>query len=267
VQHPLSRSSSRPSSNGNSTATVADFRAWYYLTNSSHRSNAISSNSSTVFIVDDDISVCERLRGILEDHGYAAECFSDGQQFLRAYRSGREGCLLIDAEMPGMNGMALLRQVTANGIALPIIMTSANPAFHVAVQAMKAGAVDFIEKPFSSELLLATVATALKQAEAVVHRMDYRKDAIRRISSLTNRQHEILDLVVAGHPTKNIAADLHISARTVDNHRAAIARKTCSESLPALIQTAVCAKCSIHAQQQHLSPRASFDDRGADVLH
>jgi two-component system CheB/CheR fusion protein len=129
-------------------------------------------------------------------------------------------------------------------------MMSANPEFQMAVQAMKAGAVDFVEKPFKSQLLLGTVAAALKQAEAVIGRLDYRKDAARRVSSLTKRQHEILDLVVAGHPTKNIAADLHISQRTVDNHRAAIARKTCSKSLPALIQTAVCPNSSMPAESQ-----------------
>jgi two-component system CheB/CheR fusion protein len=251
------------------TANAADRRAWLHLSGAGHRSAAISGNSPTIFVVDDDVTIRNTVRDLLEDHGYAVACFADGPTFLRASPAGLRGCLLVDALMPGMSGIELLGQLKTSGIALPAIMMSANPEFHMAVQAMKAGALDFVEKPFKSELHFGAVAAALKQTEAVIGRSDYRKDAARRVSSLTKRQHEILDLVVAGHPTKNIAADLHISQRTVDNHRAAIARKTCSKSLPALIQTAVCANCSIHAQHQEPSARSDLDRRtdGSGVLH
>lgn len=226
-------------------------------------------DAPTIFIVDSSAMIRETTRHLLQENSYRVESFADGPTFLRAYQAGRHGCILIDAVLPGMGGIALLRQLKAIGITLPVVMMSANPPLQIAVEAMKAGAVDFIEKPLESELLLATVATALKQARAQENRLDYRQDAVRRISNLTKRQHEILDLVVAGHPTKNIAADLHLSQRTVENHRAAIARKTCSKSLPALIQTAICASCSIRGQSAQHSHDASLNGRAADgdVLH
>jgi two-component system, chemotaxis family, CheB/CheR fusion protein len=111
----------------------------------------------------------------------------------------------------------------------------------IAVQAMKAGAVDFIEKPVGHRDLLASVEHALHQTPDTAKLSECREKAALRIASLTTRQRQILDLVLAGHPSKNIAADLGISQRTVDNHRAAIMRKTGSKSLPALIRTALAA--------------------------
>jgi two-component system CheB/CheR fusion protein len=111
----------------------------------------------------------------------------------------------------------------------------------MAVQAMKAGAVDFIEKPVGHEDLLASVRRALDQRRDTAKLSAWREAAAIRVASLTGRQRQILDLVLAGHPSKNIATDLGISQRTVDNHRAAIMRKTGSKSLPALIRTALAA--------------------------
>ncbi len=243
------------------TSNSADSQAWSQLTGGRYRSATVTGDAPTIFVIDNDATLRETIRDLLEDHGYAVECFADGPTFLRAYQEGRDGCLLIDALIPGMSGIALLGQLKNCGIALPAIVMSRAPPLHVAVQAMKAGAVDFIEKPFKSALLLATVKTALQQAEAIVSRRIYRKDAARRVGRLTKRQHEILDLVVAGHPTKNIAADLHIRHRVVDNHRAAIARKTNSKSLPALIQTTVCANCSIDDQGLPQPAHAFLDNR------
>lgn len=205
-----------------------------------------STETPTIFIVDDDGAIREAMRDLLEDCGYAVECYTDGPAFLRNYRAGRPGCLLIDLMMPGMSGIALLGQLNARRIELPAVMISGNPPLKLAVEAMKAGAVDFVEKPFKSDVILATVRAVLQHAASSTSRLDFRKAATQRVGSLTPRQREILDLVVSGHPTKNIAADLHISERTVDNHRAAIARKTGSKSLPAVIQTALCARCTIH---------------------
>jgi two-component system CheB/CheR fusion protein len=107
------------------------------------------------------------------------------------------------------------------------------------VHAIKSGAVEFLEKPVASGQLLAVVQSALAEAEVMFALADLRTTAKARIASLTHRQREVLHLVLAGHPSKNIAYDLRISQRTVDNHRAAIAKKTCSKSLPGLIQTAL----------------------------
>lgn len=233
-----------------STTNAFDRQVGYYLNGSACRNAEMTGSGPTVFVVDDDANTREAIHDILKEHGYAVASFADGPAFFRAHQATHHGCLLIDALMPGMSGITLLGMLKTKGIALPVIMMAANPPLCIAVQAMKAGAVDFIEKPLGSELLLAAVATALKQAADVISRLDYREEAARRVGSLTKRQHEILTLVIAGHPSKNIAADLHLSQRTVDNHRAAIARKTCSKSLPALIKTAICARCSIQAQSQ-----------------
>jgi two-component system CheB/CheR fusion protein len=199
------------------------------------------SEASTVFVVDDDRAVREAMGDLLQENGYSVELFADGAAFLEAYRPGREGCLLVDALMPGMSGVELIERLKAEGHQLPAIVITGNGAVPMAVQAMKAGAVDFIEKPVGHEDLLASVERALEQTQSSAMVSVLRETATARVASLTKRQRQILDLVLAGHPSKNIAADLGISQRTVDNHRAAIMRKTGSKSLPALIRTALAA--------------------------
>ena len=119
--------------------------------------------SSTVFVVDDDRAIREAMRDLLQENGYAVELFADGAAFLEAYRPGREGCLLVDALMPGMSGIELIERLKAEGHELPAIVITGNGAVPMAVQAMKAGAVDFIEKPVGHEDLLASVKRALDQ--------------------------------------------------------------------------------------------------------
>ena len=169
------------------------------------------------------------------------EIFADGPAFLEAYRPGREGCLLVDVLMPGMSGIELIERLRTEGYQLPAIMITGSGAVPMAVQAMKAGAVDFVEKPVGHEDLLASVKRALDQTRDTAKLSAWRETAATSVASLTARQRQILDLVLAGHPSKNIAADLGISQRTVDNHRAAIMRKTGSKSLPALVRTALAA--------------------------
>jgi two-component system, chemotaxis family, CheB/CheR fusion protein len=196
---------------------------------------------STVFVVDDDRAIREAMRELLNENGYAVEVFADGQTFLAAYRPGRKGCLLVDVLMPGMSGVELIERLKREGHELPAIMITGSGAVPMAVQAMKAGAVDFIEKPVGHEELLASVERALEQTRDTAALSAHRETAALSVASLTTRQRQILDLVLAGQPSKNIAADLGISQRTVDNHRAAIMRKTGSKSLPALIRTAIAA--------------------------
>jgi two-component system, chemotaxis family, CheB/CheR fusion protein len=196
---------------------------------------------SAVFVVDDDRAVREAMRDLLHENGYSVELFADGPAFLEAYHPGRKGCLLVDALMPGMDGVELIERLKAEGHQLPAIVITGSGAVPMAVQAMKAGAVDFIEKPVRHEELLASIKRALDQAQDTTMLSTSRETAATRVASLTTRQRQILDLVLAGHPSKNIAAGLGISQRTVDNHRAAIMRKTGSKSLPALIRTALAA--------------------------
>jgi two-component system, chemotaxis family, CheB/CheR fusion protein len=197
--------------------------------------------SPTVFVVDDDHAVRMAMCDLLHENGYAVELFADGRAFFEAYRPGCEGCLLVDALMPGMSGVELIERLKAEGQELPAIVITGNGAVPMAVQAMKAGAVDFIEKPIGHDDLLASVKRALDQTRDTTKLSACREAAAKRIVSLTERQRKILELVLAGHPSKNIAADLGISQRTVDNHRAAIMSKTGSKSLPALIRTALAA--------------------------
>jgi two-component system CheB/CheR fusion protein len=194
--------------------------------------------ASTVFVVDDDRAVREAIRDLLHENGYAVEIFAAGPAFFEAYRPGCEGCLVVDAVMPGMSGVDVIERLKADGYALPAIVITGS-AVPMAVQAMKAGAVDFIEKPVGHEDLLASVKRALDQTRDTAKLSAWRETAAIRVGSLTARQRQILDLVLAGHPSKNIAADLGISQRTVDNHRAAIMRKTGSKSLTALVRTAL----------------------------
>ncbi len=148
---------------------------------------------------------------------------------------------MIDAYLPGMNGIELLRQLTLSGHRLPAIMITGNSDVAIAVQAMKAGAVDFIEKPIGRSELLAGVDRALEQSRDSSALAAWRETASGHVAALTRRQREIMELVLAGQPSKNIAADLRISQRTVENHRAAIMRRTGAKSLPALARLALAA--------------------------
>ena len=194
-----------------------------------------------IFIVDDDAGVRASLRAVLEDAGRIVEDYAACEAFLDAYRPGREGCLLIDAYMPGMGGLELIRRLTDRGDLLPAIMITGSGDVALAVQAMKAGASDFIEKPLSNSDLLASVERALRQSHNSRELSAWRETAADCIASLTVRQRQIMDLVLAGHPSKNIATDLGISQRTVENHRASIMKKTGSKSLPALARLALAA--------------------------
>jgi two-component system CheB/CheR fusion protein len=205
--------------------------------------------ASIVFVVDDDHEGRKAMRDVLEDDGHAVETFSSSEEFLGAYRPGRKGCLLLDAYLPGMNGVELLRRLRDRGDRITAIVITGNSDVPMAVEAMKAGATDFIEKPISRSELLASLNSALEQSRDSSKLFTSRENAAATIASLTPRQHQIMDMVLAGHPSKNIAADLGISQRTVENHRAAIMDKTGSKSLPALARLALAA----HSNQPEAS--------------
>jgi two-component system CheB/CheR fusion protein len=194
-----------------------------------------------IFVVDDDRTVREALRDLLEADGRTVEAFDSCQAFLDIYRPGRQGCLVVDARMPGMDGLELLQRLKDQRNRLPAIMITGHGDVAMAVQAMKAGAVDFIEKPIGYKELLASVERALEQAGDTAKASAWRETAATSIAGLTVRQRQVMDLVLAGHPSKNIAADLGVSQRTVENHRAAVMKKTGSRSIPALIRLALAA--------------------------
>ena len=194
-----------------------------------------------IFVVDDDQTVRETLRDLLVAHGRTVEAYESGEAFLAAYRSGQRGCLLVDAQLPGMSGLELLQRIKDDRHHLPAIMITGHGDVAMAVQAMKAGAADFVEKPIGYRELLASVERALEQAGDTAKASAWKETAQNSIAGLTDRQREVMELVLAGHPSKNIAADLGVSQRTVENHRAAVMKKTGSRSIPALIRLVLAA--------------------------
>jgi two-component system, chemotaxis family, CheB/CheR fusion protein len=194
-----------------------------------------------IFVVDDDSHVREGIRSLLETEGRTVEDFDSCESFLEAYRPGRGACLLVDGYLPGMTGLELLQRLQARGDRLPAIMITGNSDVPLAVQAMKAGASDFIEKPVGRDELLAGVERALEQSRDTANLSAWQRDASERVGKLTSRQRQIMDMVLAGHPSKNIAADLNLSQRTVENHRASIMKKMGAKSLPALARLALAA--------------------------
>jgi two-component system CheB/CheR fusion protein len=167
--------------------------------------------------------------------------FDSAGEFLQAYERRAGSCLVIDAYMPAMSGLDLLETLKAAGDPTPAIMITGNSDMPMVVQAMKAGAWDFIEKPVGRDELLAAVGHAIEQSRGSLGASAWRTEAARKIDELTERQREIMGLVLEGHPSKNIAADLSISQRTVENHRAAIMHRMGVKSLPALARMAMAA--------------------------
>jgi two-component system CheB/CheR fusion protein len=195
-----------------------------------------------IFVVDDDDGIRGAIRAVLEDDDRVVEDYDTCEAFLAAFRPGREACLVIDAYLPGMNGLTLLRRLHDAGHRLPAIMITGNSDVAIAVQAMKAGASDFIEKPISRGELLGCVDRALEQSRDSGKLTAWRENAATHMAGLTPRQRQVMEMVLAGQPSKNIAADLGISQRTVENHRASIMAKTGTKSLPALARLALAAE-------------------------
>jgi two-component system CheB/CheR fusion protein len=198
-----------------------------------------------VFVVDNDAQHRDELRDALEDLGFEVETFSICATFLATHQSGRRGCLLVNASTPGIGVIELIKKARSNGCGLAVIAMATRFTTARVVEAMKAGASDCLDMPAAGHLLTCSLDKAFEEADSMVDALALRSLAMQRVATLTARQREILDLITIGQPSKNIAADLQISQRTVENHRAAIARKTCSRSLSEVVHTAVCADCSL----------------------
>lgn len=195
----------------------------------------------TVFVVDDDSRLRAELRSLLEGDGREVEDYESGESFLAGYRPAPDSCLLVDVQLPGMDGLELLQRLRRAGHQLPAIVLTGHGDVPTAVRAMQAGAADFVEKPVARDDLLASIARALERLRDETKLLAWQEEAAARVSDLTPRQRQILDLVLAGQPSKNIAGDLGISRRTVENHRAAIMKKMGAASLPELARLAIAA--------------------------
>ena len=203
--------------------------------------DSVAATTPVIFVIDDDRSVRDAIRNMLEHNGHLVEDYEDGESFLEAYRPGRDGCLLIDANLPGISGLELLKRLKDARHLMPAVMITGQSDVAMAVEAMKAGASDFLEKPIHSVELLAGVGRALELSRDSGKLLEWRQEAADHLVGLTRRQHQVMEMVLAGHPSKNIAADLGISQRTVENHRASIMKKTGTRSLPALARLALVA--------------------------
>jgi two-component system, chemotaxis family, CheB/CheR fusion protein len=195
----------------------------------------------TVFVVDDDRSVRDAMQELLQERDHTAETYASGEAFLAADRPDRKGCLVVDALMPGMGGIALLERLKSGNRGLPAIMVTGHGDIVMAVRAMKAGAADFLEKPIRPDELLASIERALERTQDSAKLSAWRKTAAERIARLTPRERDVMDRVVKGHPNKIIADDLGISQRTVENHRAAVMKRTGVATLPDLIRLVMAA--------------------------
>jgi two-component system, LuxR family, response regulator FixJ len=194
-----------------------------------------------VFVVDDDRAMRESLRWLLESVGLTVRTYANAADFLREYEPTQTGCLVLDVRMPGMSGLDLQADLVRRGTGLPTIVVTGHAEVPMAVRAVKAGAVDFIEKPFSDQLLLDRVRQALEidRLEREVRRR--REEARRRLESLTAREREVLMLVAAGKANKEIAAELGLSQKTVEVHRSHVMSKMFVDSLAELIRVAILA--------------------------
>ncbi|MEO5336276.1 MAG: response regulator [Magnetospirillum sp. WYHS-4] len=190
-----------------------------------------------VFVVDDAEDVRDSLAILLETVGYRVRTFASALEFLGSVPLGWRGCVVADVRMPGMSGIEMQRELALRGYGLPVVIITAHADVPMAVAALKAGAVDFIEKPFRDEVLLSSIRSALAMPQDEIGRPGGPGIAAR-LSSLSQREREVMLLLVAGHPNKVVAERLGISPRTVEVHRAHIMEKTGARSLADLVRMA-----------------------------
>lgn len=190
----------------------------------------------TVFVIDDDEAVASSLTFLLRAEGLVSRSFSNARAFLDQLDKAQTGCIVTDVRMPGMDGIALVDALAEIGCPMPIIMITGHADVALAVRAMKAGVSDFIEKPFESEAMLAAVRRALENADRRGNQEALRTAILRRQDLLTLRERAVMTRVADGLSSKQIAAELGISYRTVEIYRASVMSKMRAQSLPELVR-------------------------------
>ncbi len=202
--------------------------------------------SSVIHVVEDDQPMRDSLVELLEDAGYAVRAYSRAEELLARDAALEPGCIVSDVRMPGMDGLTLLQRLRTSGSTLPLMLITGHGDVSMAVRAMKAGAMDFLEKPFEADALLSAIDEALRNSSGkVVEDADL---AHQRLLKLTPREQEVFDHLVTGRSNKEIAARMHISPRTVEFHRAHIMEKAGAKGLPDLVRLSL-------AGQQLKSPK------------
>jgi RNA polymerase sigma factor (sigma-70 family) len=202
-------------------------------------------SQATVYVVDDDPSVRRGLRRLIESVGRTVETLDSAQEFLQKYDRERPGCLVLDVRMPGVGGLELQERLAEEGIEVPIIFITGHGDVPMTARAMKAGAMDFIQKPFNEQELLDAISRAIEKDHELRRTRGDRARVMRLVESLTPREREVLMLVVTGKLNKEIAAQLGITEKTIKVHRARVMEKMQADSLAQLVllaqMTGLCA--------------------------
>ena len=196
---------------------------------------------AVVYVIDDDDAVRQSLTFLLKAAGIAARTYDSATSFLDHLPQVKTGCIITDVRMPGLSGLDLLRRLKELQIALPVIVITGHGDVPLAVEAMKSGASDFLEKPFDDEALLAAVNVALRNQGAGAKREADRSGIVEKLATLSNRERQVLEGLVAGLPNKTIAFDHKISPRTVEIYRANVMQKMQAASLSDLVRMALIA--------------------------
>lgn len=193
----------------------------------------------TVYVVDDDQAVCQSLAWLIAAADLHVECYSSSTEFLERYRPDRPGCLILDMRMPDIDGLDLYRRLLALGAQIPVIVISGHADVSVAVQAMKIGAIDFLEKPFQEGVLLDRINQAIALDRQRRHEQASRDEIRGRYDQLTRRERQTMALVVAGLSNRAIADRLKVSPKTVEAHRAQVVSKMRAPNIVALVRMAI----------------------------
>jgi two-component system response regulator FixJ len=191
-----------------------------------------------VHLIEDDEGVRQGLAFLLTASGFAVRVYESAVAFLDALPSVQPGCVVTDVRMPGIDGLELQRQLNERRIGLPVIVMTGHGDVPLAVEAMKAGAIDFLEKPFNDEVLLSAIRTAVSRHAEDARRHDEAAAVAEKLACLSAREAEVLDGLLAGRPNKTIAYDLSISVRTVEVHRAHLMAKMGAANLSELLRMA-----------------------------
>jgi two-component system response regulator TtrR len=196
----------------------------------------MSELNQTIFVVDDDEAMRDSMTWLLEGEGYRVACFASGENFLHERHDDMRGCLVLDVRMPEMSGLELHERLDALGSRLPIIFVTGHGDVPMAVSALQRGACDFIEKPFHNEELLSRIERALALDQQLAARRERDGAIAHRLEQLTQRESEVMRLVVAGKLNKQIADELEISMKTVEAHRARVMEKMGVRTLAELVK-------------------------------
>ena len=199
-------------------------------------------DQAIVFIVDDDASVRDSLRWLIESVQLQVQCFATAQEFLQGYQNQQTGCVVLDVRMPGLSGLDLQEELRQQGFVLPVIIITGHADVPMAVRAFKSGVFDFIEKPFNDQHLIDRIHQAINKSRSQKVNIQRWQDARDRLQKLSSREVQVLDCIVSGSSNKTMARELDISVKTIETHRANLMSKMQAGSVSELVRIALLAE-------------------------